>query len=50
MNTIVIFNITSGAKHSYNITVTNAAGTVNMNGGKLRYNLERILNFFDRVK
>uniref|UniRef100_A0A1X7T6D2 Fibronectin type-III domain-containing protein n=1 Tax=Amphimedon queenslandica TaxID=400682 RepID=A0A1X7T6D2_AMPQE len=32
MNNIIIFSITSGAKHSYNITVTNAAGTVNMNG------------------
>ncbi|XP_019859830.1 PREDICTED: uncharacterized protein LOC100637688 isoform X1 [Amphimedon queenslandica] len=32
MNNIVIFSITPGAKHSYNITVTNAAGTVNMNG------------------
>uniref|UniRef100_A0A1X7TT66 Ig-like domain-containing protein n=1 Tax=Amphimedon queenslandica TaxID=400682 RepID=A0A1X7TT66_AMPQE len=31
MSNIIIFNITSGAKHSYNITVTNAAGTVNMN-------------------
>ncbi|XP_019859575.1 PREDICTED: uncharacterized protein LOC109587797 [Amphimedon queenslandica] len=51
MNNIVIFSITPGAKHSYNITVTNAAGTVNMNGGKLtRSYLEQILTFFTRVE